>query len=122
MQMQFTDEQQHYIDEHYQLLPKDADGEYIHIGDMIDTEHFGTVEVEGFVHSSIAFYNYAGQPAYICTSPTTLCHHHAPTVEDLLREMLCAWVCAWEDTPTSEGVDNIIAEYVAKLRLAGDVE
>ena len=31
--MQFTDEQQRFIDEHYQLLPKDADGEYIHVGD-----------------------------------------------------------------------------------------
>ena len=34
--MQFTDEQQRFIDEHYQLLPKDADGEYIHIGDVME--------------------------------------------------------------------------------------
>ena len=38
-------------------LPVDADGEYIRVGDVMDTEHFGTVEVEGFVHNAVAFYN-----------------------------------------------------------------
>ena len=33
--MQFTDEQQQYIDEHYQLLPKDRDGVPIHVGDTV---------------------------------------------------------------------------------------
>jgi len=33
--VQFTDEQQKYIDEHYQLLPLDADGVPIHVGDAI---------------------------------------------------------------------------------------
>ena len=39
-----------------------------------------------------------------------------PTVEGVLREMLCAW----EDTLTSEGVDGIIAEFAKRLRLADD--
>lgn len=70
----------------YVKLPVDADGEVIHIGDVMDTEHFGTVEVEGFVHDAVAFFNYSGQPAYICTAPAKTCHHHKPTVEDLLHE------------------------------------
>lgn len=98
-------------------LPVDADGEYIRIGDMMDTEHFGTVEVEGFVHNSIAFYNYSGQPAYLCTSPVTLCrHHHAPTVEDVLHEFALACEDAGNAGPE---VARIAAEYAAKLRLAG---
>lgn len=109
-------------DERYIPLPVDADGEYIHMGDVMDTEHFGTVEVEGFVHNAIAFYNYSGQPAYICTSPANLCHrhHHAPTVEDVLREFadrVCNSGHQW-------GLDaaDTIAEYAAKLRLAGEGE
>lgn len=34
--MQFTDEQQRFIDEHYQLLPVDADGVPIHLGDVME--------------------------------------------------------------------------------------
>lgn len=70
----------------YTALPLDADGEPIHVGDEMDTSSFGTVEVEGFVHSAIAFYNYEDQQARLCTSPAKLCHHHKPVVADLLRE------------------------------------
>lgn len=99
-------------------LPKDADGEVIHIGDMMDTEHFGTVEVEGFVHHSVAFYNYSEQPAYLCTTPVNLCHHHhVPTVEDVLREFYVLAVRGKE--AHAEDVDEaVLAEYAAKLRLA----
>ena len=104
----------------YTALPLDADDEVIHIGDVMDTEHFGTVEVEGFVHSAVAFYNYSGQPAYICTAPANTCHHHEPTVEDVLREFgdkVCNSGHQW-------GLDaaGTIAEYAAKLRLADDGE
>lgn len=70
----------------YAPMPLDADGVPIHVGDMMDTNSFGTVEVEGFVHSAIAFYNYEDSQARLCTSPAKLCHHHKPTVADLLRE------------------------------------
>ena len=35
--MHFTDEQQRFIDEHYQLLPVDADGVPIRGGDYVET-------------------------------------------------------------------------------------
>ena len=100
-------------------MPKDADGKVIHIGDVMDTEHFGTVEVEGFVHSAVAFYNYSGQPAYICTAPANTCHYHAPTVEDVLREFALACEDAGNAGPE---VERIAAEYAAKLRLAEEGE
>lgn len=96
----------------YVKLPVDADGVPIHIGDEVDTEHFGTVEVEGFVHHSVAFYNYSEQPAYLCTTPTSLCrHHHEPTVEDVLREFAKCW-----DDPTHYAKGELVEEYAEKLR------
>lgn len=108
----------------YIELPKDADGEYIHIGDEMETTNFGTVEVEGFVHRAVAFYNYSEQPAYLCTTPANLCrHYHAPTVEDVLLE-----ACKAYHGLMIEGISDfahdmpapseIIAKYAAKLRLA----
>ena len=94
-------------------LPRDADGEYIHVGDVMETENFGVVEVEGFIHKAIAFSVYDPQPARICTVPASQCrHHHEPTVEDVLCEM----IDAIDDD--RYGQDRIIAEYAAKLRLA----
>lgn len=94
-------------------LPVDADGEVIHIGDVMDTEHFGTVEVEGFVHRSVAFYNYSEQPAYLCTIPANLCHHHhEPTVEDVLREFVDEF--NRDDTELCD--DEIIERFAEKLR------
>ena len=92
-------------------LPVDADGVPIHVGDMIAYEdNTKPKEVVALVPPSVVMVEDGPRYADMCR------HHHAPTVEDVLREMLCAW----EDTLTSEGVDGIIAEYAAKLRLAGD--
>lgn len=98
----------------YIKLPKDADGEYIHIGDEVDTEHFGTVEVEGFMHHSVVFYNYSEQPAYLCTTPASLCrHHHEPTVEDVLREFAKCW-----DDPAHYAKGELVETFAEKLREA----
>ena len=120
--MQFTDEQQQYIDSHYQLLSLDADGMPVHVGDMMDTSSFGTVEVEGFVHSAIAFYNYEDPQARLCTSPAKLCHRHKPTVADVLREL---WDESHDDLVSygPSDRDAIIERYAKRLQLAeGDAE
>jgi len=94
-------------------LPKDADGEVIHIGDVMDTEHFGTVEVEGFVHGAVAFYNYSGQPAYICTAPANTCHHHQePTVEDVLREC-CGKYHSLLIDDMNDAINRVERDYIA---------
>lgn len=96
-------------------LPKDADGVPVRIGDKMETERFGVVEVEGFIHNAIAFNVYDPQPARICTVPANQCrHHHAPTVEDVLREFALA-VCK-DDALTIR--KDVVDEYAAKLRLA----
>ena len=45
-------------------------------------------------------------------------HHHAPTVEDVLREMLDKW----GELPSNMTNEAIVAEYAAKLQLRGDAE
>lgn len=103
----------------YTALPLDADGVPIHVGEVMDTNCFGTVEVEGFIHSAIAFYNYEDQQARLCTSPAKLCHHHKPTVMDVLDELLMNW-------PDCEGPEDELAlkqRCAERLRLAdGDAE
>ena len=103
----------------YTALPLDADGVPIHVGDVMDTSAFGTVEVEGFIHSAIAFYNYnEDQQARLCTSPAKLCHHHKPTVADVLRE----FADGIKDQ-NADFTELAIAEYAKRLKLAeGDAE
>lgn len=100
-------------------LPVDADGEVIHVGDVMKTERFGVVEVEGFIHNAIAFNVYDPQPARICTVPANQCrHYHAPTVEDVLTK----FGIDWEYEDNCEDRAALLAEYASKLRLAGDAE
>ena len=98
------------IDSEMVELPKDADGEYIRVGDTLDG-YGKTIEVVelrygrgGWALISRDGNGYADTFAFA--------HHHAPTVEDVLREF-------------AEGLgvpvaDSYVAAAAAKLRLAGD--
>ena len=93
-------------------LPKDADGVPIHAGDVLDG-YGKTIEAvelrygrSGWVLISRDGSGYADTFAFT--------HHHAPTVEDVLREFICD-----HEEDVRDEVD-LIAEYAAKLRLAGD--
>lgn len=112
----------------YTALPLDADGEYIHIGDVMENLR---EDLEPKLHHRFKVYGIQyrdyGQVCALTEDgyPSTLyraneCRHYqAPTVEDVLREM--ADRCyADEDEPRDR--DAIVAEYAAKLRLADDAE
>ena len=99
-------------------LPVDADGEYIHVGDTLDG-YGKTIEVvemrygrSGWVLISRDGNGYADTFAFT--------HHHEPTVETTLQEMLEQAV-GYSDAHTTVAL-NAIAEYSAKLRLADDGE
>lgn len=96
-------------------LPKDADGEYIHSGDVLDG-YGKTIEVVEMRH---------GRSGWVLISrdgngyaDTFAFAHHKQTVEDVLREF-GDW---YAHTKGGCDEDGIIAEYAAKLRLAGDAE
>ena len=91
-------------------LPKDAEGEYIRVGDRLDG-YGKTIEVvelrygrSGWVLISRDGNGYADTFAFT--------HHHAPTVEDVLREFAYGL-----GVPVA---DSYVAATAAKLRLAGD--
>lgn len=131
--MQFTDEQQRFIDEHYQLLPVDADGVPIRVGDVMEERSGHTFEVA----SLMAF---GGSDNWLVLSdprnfasfrePHDIRHYHAPTVEDVLREFademnqnLGMYTGEAIDADEWRDADNkTIAEFAAKLRLAEEVD
>ena len=117
------------------LLPVDADGEIIHVGDMMERG-----EARGHV-IALMLSNYPkkwggglhwGVQLEGEQAPTaldlTFHHHHAPTVEDVLREFsekmnenLGMYTGEAIDADEWRSADaKTIAEYAAKLRLRED--
>ena len=88
-------------------LPVDADGVPWRIGDI--TESGQTVEAMGLNRHGWHFVGTVNEidPA--------IHHHHAPTVEDMLLEML--YKAHIYDKREMELLPDLIAEYAAKLRL-----
>ena len=99
------------------LLPKDANGEPWHLGDELMME--GEVcDVVGIGDKTI-FYAFGNDVDWTIAHNNH--HHHALTVEDVLREFAEKIIDSQIPNvhPTYE---ESIAEYATKLRLAGDDE
>lgn len=93
-------------------LPVDADGEPLRVGDEIeypngarDTVRFATISPIGWAVNDRGW------------KPEAMRHHHPPTVEDVLREFAESI-----KGQNADFAELVIAEYAAKLRLAGDGE
>ena len=95
-------------------LPVDADGEYIRIGDVMEWSDGETFDVIG-IGDGVLFYTESecDGPAE-WTGASNKRHHHAPTVEDVLREF--ALKVAGKECMTMRS--DVVDEYAAKLRLA----
>ena len=101
-------------------LPVDADGVPIHVGDVMEERSGHTFEV-----ASIMVFGGSGNQLVFSDArnfssfrePHDLRHHHAPTVEDVLREF-AAKLCIRDGFPTA--TEETFAEYAAKLTLRGD--
>ncbi len=95
-------------------LPKDADGEYIHIGDVMEWPEDGeTFEVVGIGDGWTLFYVIEDGVAE-WTRAESKRHHHEPTVEDVLTE----FGIDWEHESDCEDRAALLKEYASKLRLA----
>lgn len=101
-------------------LPVDADGVPIRVGDKVTEHEDGhTFKVDGFMDWDGEWWVFMRDgiqaPASRCT------HYHAPTVEDVLREFTDeVWNrCCEGATASDSGIDELVAECAAKLRLAG---
>ena len=108
-------ETQRELDNRYQLLPLDADGEVIHVGDeMAYGDHvFNVCGVGRERGVASVYYTTEGEyDAYIAS----VCHHyHKPTVEDILGEFAIACEDADNAGPT---VAALIDEYAKRIREA----
>lgn len=98
-------------------LPKDADGEVIHIGDEVEeVDHDGHNSVFELRMEEDGWWVIAGG---IGRRPDKYRHHHAPTVEDLLRELIHRYD-ELRLGPSAFDPFELLAEYAAKLRLEED--
>lgn len=101
-------------------LPVDADGEYIHIGDEMCGYGWpnGGVYCRAIVNEVTILVGpqdgaYRG---WLMWATNECRHHHAPTVEDVLREF--ALKAAGRECMTMRS--DLVDEYAAKLRLRED--
>ena len=122
--------------ERYVELPTDADGEYIHIGDVMesgDGDVFTVSSVDYGLHPSNGrgkFWMLWNEDADFYECAYECRHHKQPTVEDVLREFAekmaentAMYVAeSWDADERDEADTAAIAEFAAKLRLAGDAE
>lgn len=107
------------IDSEMVELPKDAYGEYIHIGDVMEWCDSGeTLTVEG-IGSDVLFYIDGENAEW--TAARNKRHHHEPTVVDVLREF-AEKVIDSQIPSVHPTYEEAITEYAAKLRLADDAE
>lgn len=108
------------------LLPRDADGKVIHIGDKVTRPYDRCVyEVVGIsFHEDGASVTYEGESGCGHVRAKNLHHYHEPTVDDLLFSYGQACICASNEAETDAAKQTMLAnlrhEYAAKLRMAGD--
>lgn len=119
-------------------LPVDADGEVIHIGDVMEgVDKYDSLEkVMGEV-TTISFDatfdpddsrsvgirvwsddRRSYHTAYLDPRASVYRHHREPTVEDVLKDFIDAWA-EWKD---GAAMMNPVETYASKLRLVGDAE
>lgn len=111
------------------LLPVDADGVPIRIGDVMESLRKGSKPRPNPNHrfevDAIHYHAY-GEGCSITEAsyptihyyPSECRHHHASTVERVLQDMVVDWDCA----PDGEDKADVLKEYAAKLRLADGKE
>lgn len=103
-------------------LPKDADGQYINIGDELDGYGYpkGGAYCKAIVNDVTILAGPIGSfyKSWLMWDATEVCHHHEPTVEDVLREFVTEF--NRDDTELCD--EEIIERFAAKLQLRNDEE
>ena len=100
----------------YTPLPVDADGEPIHIGDWITGDWDAKAKVVAITSEDVYWWEPDG--CHWCHAYEVR-HHHAPTVEDVLREFGAGWYERMRGPETFD-IADYVERYAARLRLAGE--
>ena len=101
------------VEERYIELPKDSDGEHIHIGDKLMGKHLEGNPIVECTRLTLTNGWMVGHGRADGT-PNLFVHHKPPTVEDVLWEFALE-IDQAVDADVS--VEKTIAEYAAKLKL-----
>ncbi len=91
-------------------LPKDADGEYVHIGDVMVYADGNTCPMKVVALVPPSVFQTEDGPRY-----ADMCRHKPTTVEDVLQEML--YKSHIYDEREMELLPDLIAEYASKFQL-----
>lgn len=102
-------------------LPKDADGEYIHLGDVMEWCN-GSFTVHELKLTEDGWQTWDSEHGYTVHADECIRHHHAPTVEDVLREFAMRTDEIPNDASGIEPFKALVADFAKRLRLAGDAE
>jgi len=109
-------------DANWVKLPLDADGMPIRVGDVMENVVSPSIHREVTGVGVECFYAWEdGFGRYSQFDAPNYRHHHEPTVEDVLREF-AEKVIDSQIPSVHPTYEEAIAEYAAKLRLAGDAE
>jgi len=114
--IEFSKEQQQWIDSNYMLLPKDINGVPIHVGDKVCTKLGSTYTVARITredYQGMTTWYIEDFASHYSLGPEDLTICKLPTVEDLLRDF--AYCC--EEGATEQSIDEIIAEYAKRLQI-----
>ena len=106
-------------DAEYIKLPKDANGEYIHIGDVMESKGSDFLFDEASFEVRIIRCDECGWEVYDRLGnryAPSLLRHHKPTVPEILRKFAVE-VCGGPALTIRSGV---VEEYASRLRLAGE--
>lgn len=93
------------------MLPRDADGIPIHVGDWIYWHVGHKAKVVAVTSDDVYWWEDDG--CHWCHA-VEVRHYHKPTVEDVMEEFAIDWECAQD----GEDKAAVLKEYSAKLRLA----
>lgn len=108
-------------DDGWMRLPVDMNGETIFMGDVLESDVLGRIEVVGFVHGAVAFWSYDPQPARLAMCPCNLTRHvKSRTVEDVLAEFRFEASCIYDD-PNIGGDDMADALYALDEKFAAEI-
>lgn len=90
-------------------LPRDADGEYVHVGDRMVLADGGEPFVVEAIGGNLLWF-FDDELLEHHNWESYECRHYKPTVEDVLHEFAKKWI----EGGNSE--DDVFAEYAEKLR------
>lgn len=101
------------------LLPRDEDGEVIHIGDELQWDDGERLTVIGVGNDIVFYVNDDGLGGAQWTKANNKRHYHKPTIEDVLREF-AEKVTDSQIPGTHPTYEEAIAEYAKRMQLKED--